>query len=130
MKRQETQCTALEMLMHFLKSLIMISSRSIKDYTYSQLFKCYALVQRKCAFHTKPLHPDMLSHISRYPLPALHFRFALKQNLLRGLTNNSSLVSNYCLQFKEMSTYGKASGQSQSQAIAFVTQSYILIIFL
>lgn len=114
----------------FFLSLIMISSRSIKDYTYSQLFRRYALVQRKCVFHTKPLHPDMLNHISRYPLPALHFGFALKQNLLRGLTNNSSLVSNYCLQFKEMSTYGKASGQSQIHVIAFVTQSYILIIFL
>lgn len=114
----------------FFLSLIMISSRSIKDYTYSQFFRRYALVQRKCVFHTKPLHPDMLNHISRYPLPALHFGFALKQNLLRGLTNNSSLVSNYCLQFKEMSTYGKASGQSQIHVIAFVTQSYILIIFL
>lgn len=43
-----------------------------KDCEHCQLFRYHALVQRKYVFHTKPLHSDISSPVSRYLSPVLY----------------------------------------------------------
>lgn len=97
----------------------MTLSRSFKDYTDCQIFRCYALVQRKCVFHTKPLYAATSSHISRYPSPAPHLALHLNEIYLEAPQIIALRCPIIASQFKETSTYGKALGQSRVQVIAF-----------